>query len=432
LYYLLFAGYLCLFAWLVTVPGFFKKSGLSNAQLIILFLLKVLVGIFYGWVGHYYGQFAYMYDTWAYHELSVSEHNLLFQNPSEYFSDLFHSGYENKYGNFFSSENSWWNDLKSNMFIKFLSLINVLSFGNYYVNVIFYSFITMIGPVATYRVFSDVFPGKKVQVLLATFLIPSFTYWTSGIHKDGLAFMAVSLIIYHVYFSLKEHRFRFSRILPLFIALIIILSFRNFLIVILIPSLVAWILSDKFSKRIAWVFFSVYLLSGLLFFTLRYVSPALDFPQAVVNKQKAFKTLQGNSGIDFPDLKPTLGSFVVNTPRALSSTTLRPHPGDVKHILSMAAASETAFLLLLFLLFLVWRASGTKSTSFVWFCVFFAFSLLLMIGFTVNFLGAIVRYRSIVLPFLFVPVVSLIDWERIYSILFNNIKNNSNVSNTSP
>jgi hypothetical protein len=158
----------------------------------------------------------------------------------------------------------------------------------------------------------------------------------------------------------------------------------------------------------------------------------LDFPQAVVNKQKAFKTLQGNSGIDFPDLKPTLGSFVVNTPRALSSTTLRPHPGDVKHILSMAAASETAFLLLLFLLFLVWRASGTKSTSFVWFCVFFAFSLLLMIGFTVNFLGAIVRYRSIVLPFLFVPVVSLIDWERIYSILFNNIKNNSNVSNTSP
>jgi hypothetical protein len=27
-----------------------------------------------------------------------------------------------------------------------------------------------------------------------------------------------------------------------------------------------------------------------------------------------------------------------------------------------------------------------------------------------------------------VPVISLINWERIYSILFNNIKNNSNVS----
>jgi hypothetical protein len=52
---------------------------------------------------------------------------------------------------------------------------------------------------------------------------------------------------------------------------------------------------------------------------------------------------------------------------------------------------------------------------------------LLLIGFTVNFLGAIVRYRSIILPFLLVPIISLINWERIYSILFNNIKNNSNI-----
>lgn len=419
-----------MFAWLITATGFFKKSGLSNAQLIILFLLKVLAGIFYGWVGNYYGQYAYMYDTWGYHYLSIDEYKLLFHNPSEYFSNIFHSGYENKYGGFFSSDYSWWNDLKSNMFIKFLSLVNVFSFGNYYVNVIFYSFITFAGPVAIYRVFTDVFPGKKVHVLLATFLIPSFAYWTSGIHKDGLVFMAISLITYHVYFSLKERRFRFYRIWPLLISFIIILSFRNFLLVILVPALFAWILSTRSPKRNAIIFISTYLISGLLFFSLRYIFPGLDFPQAVVDKQNAFKTLQGNSGIDLPELKPTIGSFLMNAPHALGSTTLRPHPGDVKHILSMAAASETAFLLLLFFLFLFWRTNGVKSPSFIWFCIFFSFSFLLSIGFTVNFLGAIVRYRSIVLPFLLVPVISLINWDRIYSILFNNIKNNSNISNT--
>jgi hypothetical protein len=281
--------------------------------------------------------------------------------------------------------------------------------------------------VAIYRIFSDVFPGKKVHVLLATFLIPSFVYWTSGIHKDGLVFMAISLIVYHVYFILKEGRFKFSRIFPLLFSLIIILSFRNFLLVILIPALLAWILSYKIRSRNALIFISTYLISGLLFFTLRYISPGLDFPQAVVDKQKAFKTLQGNSGFDFPNLKPTIGSFLINAPQALGSTTLRPHPGDVKHILSMAAATETAFLLLLFFLFLFWRTNGIRSASFIWFCIFFSFSFLLSIGFTVNFLGAIVRYRSIVLPFLLVPVISLIDWPRIYSFLFNNIKNNSNV-----
>ena len=430
MYYLLFAGYLCLFAWLLTRLGFFKKSGLSNAQLVILFLLKVMAGIFYGWIGIYYGQFAYMYDTWAYQYTSVEEYKLLFQNPSEYFSSLFYSGYEHKYGGFFAAENSWWNDLKSNMFIKFLSVVNVFSFGNYYVNVIFFSFITFTGPVAMYRVFSDVFPGKKVHVLLATFFIPSFAYWTSGIHKDGLVFMAVSLIIYHVYFALKENGFRLSRILPLFISFIIIISFRNFLLAILIPALFAWILSCKIQKRNAIVYISTYLLCGLLFFSLRYVFPSLDFPQAVVEKQKAFKTLQGNSGIDPPELRPSVASFLATTPHALASTTLRPHPGDVKHILSMAAATETAILLLLFLLFLVWRTNGIRSISFIWFCVFFSFSFLLSIGFTVNFLGAIVRYRSIILPLLFVPVISLIDWNRIYAVLFNNIKNNSNVSET--
>ena len=395
LYYLLFAGYLCLFAWLLTRLNFFKKSGLSNPQLAILFLLKVMAGIFYGWIGIYYGQFAYMYDTWGYHELSVVEYKLLFNDPGEYFSNLFHSGYENKYGNFFASEYSWWNDLKSNMFIKFLSLINVFSFGNYYVNVIFYAFITFTGPVAIYRVFTDVFPGKKIHVLLATFLIPSFAYWTSGIHKDGLVFMALSLIIYHVYFSLKENKLRLSRVFPLFISFIIILSFRNFLLVILVPSLFAWIVSYKYQKRTALIFIGTYLISGILFFTLRYISPALDFPQAVVEKQKAFKTLQGNSGFSFPELKPGPGSFIINTPRAIASTTLRPHPGDVKHILSMAAASETAFLLFLFFLFLIWRTNGIRSAAFIWFCIFFSFSFLLLLGFTVNFLGAIVRYRSI-------------------------------------
>ena len=430
MYYLLFAGYLCLFAWLLTRLGFFQKSGLSNAQLVILFLLKVMVGIFYGWIGIYYGQYAYMFDTWGYHYLSVEEYKLLFNSPSEYFFNIFHSGYENKYGGFLSSDYSWWNDLKTNMFIKFLSLVNIFTFGNYYVNVIFYSFITFTGPVAIYRVFCDVFPGKKVHVLLATFLIPSFAYWTSGIHKDGLVFMGISLIIYHVYFGLKEKKFRLSRIFPLFISFIIILSFRNFLLVILVPALFSWILSTRIKKRNAIIYISTYLICGLLFFSLRYIFPGLDFPQAVVDKQQAFKALQGNSGIELPELKPTIGSFLINSPHALSSTTLRPHPGDVKHILSMAAAAETAFLLLLFFLFLFWRTNGVRSTSFIWFCIFFSFSFLLSIGFTVNFLGAIVRYRSIILPFLLVPVISLINWERIYSILFNNIKNNSNVSET--
>lgn len=425
--YLLFAGYLFLFAWLVTRTGFFKKTGLSNAQLVILFLIKIIAGILYGWIGIYYGQFAYMYDTWGFHYAGLEETKLLYNHPAEYFSNFFHSGYENKFSGFLAAENSWWNDLKSNMFVKILSVFNIFSFGNYYTNVIFYSFISLFGPIAFYRVMNDVFPGKKLQVLLATFLIPSFAYWASGIHKDGLIFLAISLIVYHFYFGLKENVFLLSRIVVIFISFLIILTFRNYLLIILIPALVAWYLSYRHPKRIIITFFSVYFICSLLFFTLGYISPSLDLPQAVINKQEAFRQLQGNSLIKPADLKPTAFSFLVNVPKALSSTILRPHPGDVKHLLSLAAATETIFLLLLFLCFLIWKTNGVQSKAFLWFCVFFSFSFLLTIGYTVNFIGAIVRYRSIIIPFLLVPVICFTDWKQISFLVFNNIRNNSNV-----
>ena len=67
-----------------------------------------------------------------------------------------------KPGSFFASSDSYWNDLKSNVFIKLLSIFDIFSFGHYYVNVIFYSFITLFGPLAFYKVMNDVFPKKRM------------------------------------------------------------------------------------------------------------------------------------------------------------------------------------------------------------------------------------------------------------------------------
>src|SRR5215217_7903003 len=75
--HLIFAAYLVLFAWLVTQVPFFTKSGLSRPQVVIVFLLKVMAGILYGWIGVYYGELAQMVDTWSFHFESVNEYRLL-------------------------------------------------------------------------------------------------------------------------------------------------------------------------------------------------------------------------------------------------------------------------------------------------------------------------------------------------------------------
>lgn len=429
--YLLFVAYLVFFAWLVTRVKFFKKTDLSSSQLIIIFLLKVMVGIFYGWIGLYYGGLAKMQDTWAFHTEGIQEYHLLFNNTNEYFTNLFAHPDGGGFFNFFSSGDSYWNDLKGNMFIKILSLFDIFSSGFYYVNVIFYSFFTLFGAISIYRVMNDVFPGKKTTILLATFLVPSFLYWTSGLHKEGLIFTGISVVIYSLYFGMKEKRWGWKRITAIILGLLILLIFRNFLLFIMIPAIIAWVCASKWPKYSLRIFAAVYLSFGILFFTARYLSPKLNFPQAVVNKQQEFIQLKGgNSSIPIKELEPNAISFLKNTPQAINLSTIRPYPSDVHHILSLAAAIEINALLLLFLVFIIWHKNGMRSKNLLYFCLFFSFSVLLAIGFSVNNLGAIVRYRSIIMPLLVVPMAASLDWTRLSKLFIANITNKNNVDKT--
>lgn len=422
---LLFAAYLILFAWLVTKVKFFTKSGLTNSQLVILFLLKVMAGIVYGWIGANYAGMAKMVDTWVYHYEAIQDYQLLKTHPWEFFTNIFYSPYPDKYANFFG-ENSWWNDLKGNFFIKILALFDVISFGHYYINVVIYSFVSLFGPIPLYRVMKDVFPSKKIVILLATFFIPSFLFWTSGLHKDGLIFVGFAFVFYQIYFGFKRG-FSFKRILLIVFGLILVLGLRAFYIVPLVPALLAWILAERLKPKPILIYSIVYVAFAILFFTARYVSPKFDFPAAVSAKQKAFINLTGGSSIKVNPVEPTLGSFIVNAPQAVSLAILRPYPTDVHHLLSLAAAIEIDFLLLLFLVFLFWRKNGTPVNAFLLFCIFFSTSVLLMVGYTVNNLGAIVRYRSVVIPFLIVLIAAKIDWQRIGDLFLGDINKNKNI-----
>lgn len=426
--YLLFVVFLVFFSLLVTQLPFFKKTGLSKSQLVILFLLKVIAGMFYGWIGIYYGSYAQMVDTWSYHYQAIDEYKLLGTQPYEYFTNLFHNPYPGGILNFFGSTDSYWNDLKSNIFIKLLSIFDIFSFGNYYINVIFYCFLSYIGPIAFYRVITDVYPNHKSKILLATFLIPSFFYWTSGIHKEGLIFVGISLVIYHVYFGSKEKRWGWNRWVGILTGLLIFLLLRNFILVIMFPALLAWVMANRWPAYCAKCFAGLYIFFCILFFTLRYINPKFDFPQAVVDKQQAFiGTIGGNTSIPIKQLKPTVVSFITNIPQAITLSAVRPYPKDIHHLLSMAAALEIGAILSIFLLFIFFHKKSKEATPpVIYFCLYFSLSLLLAIGFSVNNLGAIVRYRSIIFPLIIVILIINIDWKRLESLISPNIIKNNN------
>ena len=138
--------------------------------------------------------------------------------------------------------------------------------------------------------------------------------------------------------------------------------------------------------------------------------------------------LAGGSSIPISELKPDAISFLKNTPQAITLSAIRPYPSDVKHILSLAAAIEVCLLLLMFILFLIWPENGPESKNLVYFCLFFSITILLAIGFSVNNLGAIVRYRSIILPLLVIPMAASINWRRIGNLFAYNSENKNNMT----
>ena len=86
----LFPIYLILFTWLITKISFFKVEKVDKRAVILLFILKVAAAIIYGLIlsGDYYADKA---DTWQFYKESIKETQLLYDNPGEYFTNLFKS-----------------------------------------------------------------------------------------------------------------------------------------------------------------------------------------------------------------------------------------------------------------------------------------------------------------------------------------------------
>lgn len=409
--YLLFIAYLVFFCWLITKIKFITDSGVSKKILIALFVLKVFAGVIYGYVYRQIPNHHIYADTWRFFYESKEETDLLFHEPGKYFTDIFHNPYEKGYLRLFSGHHSYWSDLKSNFMVKLISVFNIFSLKQYYVNVIFYAFITFFGPVALYRLFDKIFPGKKIPLLAGCFLIPSFLYWCSGLHKDGLIFSGIAFIMYHIDKMITEEGFSFKRSLYILLCLVLIFPLRNYITVALLPAITAWLLSVKWKQK-KWMAFSlVYLFCGILFFASRFINPKINLPLSVSMRQAEFVKLKGNSFIETTKLLPGLKSFTRNLPQALNHSLLRPYPTEIQNRLYFPAAIEVMGYLILLGLFL-FKGKNIFTHPSVLFAFFFSASLLILIGYTIPFIGAIVRYRSLLLPFLITPLLCSLSFRK--------------------
>ncbi|HUS03059.1 MAG TPA: hypothetical protein VMY77_15080, partial [Chitinophagaceae bacterium] len=138
--YVLFFIYLGLFCWLLTKIKFIKEAGIEKRTILILFLVRIIAGSINGYINlyHYTGT-----DIAAFQQQGIIEYHLLLNDPKEYFTNIFKFNYPNS--GLLDITDSFWNNLRSDVMIKLLSIFNIFSRGNFFINTIFYNFLIFFG-----------------------------------------------------------------------------------------------------------------------------------------------------------------------------------------------------------------------------------------------------------------------------------------------
>lgn len=419
--YILFVVYAICFCWLIAKSRFCLSSDLPAKALILLFCLRILSLIVSCYVNIYVLPIS---DSLQIHKGALEEYHLLFSNPHEYFVNIFQSHYPSGYGRLLDDSKSYWNNLRTNLMIKMVSVLDLFSFKNFWTNTLIYNFFVFFGNVALHKVFVKIFPANRVLLILCIFIFPSMLFYTSMIGKDGLTLLCLSMLVYCLYPMARYRHYTIVKLLVVVFFIILVFFLRNFVVIILLPALLAWIISEHLRAKPFLVFVLVYAISAALFFASGRISPRADLPSYVTARQKSFMELakNANSAMRSDTLGPNLKSFLSNAPQAFDRAFLRPYIWQKVSLQYLPFAIETFCIETLFILFVFFRRKK-KAEPVVWFGIFFSMSMLLVAGYTVPILGALVRYRSIYLVFLLIPIVCYTDWDRIRSLIRTGKKN---------
>jgi hypothetical protein len=257
-------------------------------------------------------------------------------------------------------------------------------------------------------VVNKLFSAHRLLLIAGIFLIPSFLFWCSGIHKDGLIFSCTAVTVFHFYEQLAEKKIQWKSVVVMLLLVAILFAMRNFMALLLAGSLSVWLLCAIFPKRKAIMLGSLISLTVVAFFLSGKLSSSTDIPQYVIEKQSEFKQLSGASSIEVPVLENNVISFIKFLPTALDIALFRPHVSEIKNKSYIPAVAEIILFWAVVLISLFVRNKTVRSddqSAFLLFCIFFSFSFLLLAGYTITFSGAIVRYKASVLSFLFIPVI---------------------------
>jgi len=401
----------------------FRYVGLKRNVFVMLFSLKLLAGVgVYLIYTHYYNP--EMSDIHKFYRGGLALYGAADDNFSDYLrlvSGI--QGDQPQLEKYYIATEHWtrkfdyglYNDNRTIM--RFNAVVCLVSQGNIFVHIVIMAFLSFIGCFVLFKSFSKLIKINKYLLLFAAFLIPSCWFWTSGLLKEGLMMLAVGFAFY---FLIKLYeKLNIWYLLGFVLSCALMFLSKIYVLPAFLPAVFFLFVSKKMKIKYQLVtFFSILVVSCVLvLFSGKILG--YDIISTLSGKQNDFINyieLQDDPGsqYDLTRLKPDVVSFIKIIPEGLINSFFRPFPSEVNSIFMLFCFLEIVIFCLVVVFMIIFFKKPDKYTlRFILFFAMFVLFLYVVIGVYTPNTGSIVRYRTPALPFLFVMLFAMIDWERV-------------------
>lgn len=436
---LLIIFYFGIFSFLLTKWKWVKNSEIKNNILITLLAIKVFAGFALVYLyGHLYD--SSQSDIYIYYNDAIYLKHLFLNHRDTFWNIIFNRNINLEIAPEVAKNLNYWYSPKVDILIhekKIIILLNFLfsfiSFSQIYIHSLFMAFIGFIGQIAIFRFVKKESDINPLIILSLSFLLPTFLLWSSSILKEPLIILTVGFLLFFVGKWTRKWKLKYiiGTIIFFFLGLLI----KPYVVLSLVFPILLFIFF-KYKPYLTFKKQSLTVVSSITIFLL--LVWALSFSNFNVlkklsDKQDAFyktitlaeQTQKVGSKLKIEILEPTIGSVLLNTPKAFSNVLFKPSVFDFKNLLYLPDIFQN-ILLLLIGISILWKYKIPEHHEFpfLWFSILFVFILYTTIGLVTPVLGAIVRYKIPALPFVYFVLLSFLRIKplntKLASIFFHN------------
>ena len=365
-------------------------------------------------------------DTINYFKGARAVGNLLLEDFEKGFAVLFNTSSSYNHLSSFNSSTGlpahyMWRDPSTFSVSRYSALFYLIGAKSFIINSLIVCCFTYIGVWKFYRLLNILYPGYEKGLAYIILFLPSIAFWGSGIMKDSYTVSSACWITYNFYMVLILRKKVLVNSVFLLVNLFIIINMKPYVILSLLPGIILW-LNSAYLKKIKNIFLKILILpliSVVILVTGFYVFQNLSslmgvygevdsaIEQAQVIRSDLLRSDQyGSNNYDIGKFDGSLISLISVAPNAIFTALFRPFLWEIGSPTMVFSAIEN-FILIAFTFFTLIRVSPITvlrtllKEPFLFYCLIFSILFAFGVGIAGTNFGAMVRYKTPLMPFFF-------------------------------